>query len=67
MTPEGPIVFVVDDDPSMRPAMESLIRSIGLRVKSFASASYDPAGGGDHLRLRDRRGAQCGRDVCADG
>jgi FixJ family two-component response regulator len=37
-TPEGPIVFVVDDDPSMRPAMESLIRSIGLRVKSFASA-----------------------------
>jgi FixJ family two-component response regulator len=38
MTPEGPMVFVVDDDPSMRPAMESLIRSIGLRVKSFASA-----------------------------
>jgi FixJ family two-component response regulator len=38
MTPEGPIVFVVDDDPSMRPAMESLIRSIGLRVKSFPSA-----------------------------
>lgn len=38
MTTEGPIVFVVDDDPSMRPAMESLIRSIGLRVKSFASA-----------------------------
>jgi FixJ family two-component response regulator len=38
MTPEGPIVFVVDDDPSMRPAMESLIRSVGLRVRSFASA-----------------------------
>jgi FixJ family two-component response regulator len=38
MTVEGPIVFVVDDDPSMRPAMESLIRSIGLRVRSFASA-----------------------------
>jgi FixJ family two-component response regulator len=38
MTPDGPIVFVVDDDPSMRPAMESLIRSVGLRVKSFASA-----------------------------
>jgi FixJ family two-component response regulator len=38
ITPEGPIVFVVDDDPSMRPAMESLIRSIGLRVKSFPSA-----------------------------
>jgi FixJ family two-component response regulator len=38
MTPEGPIVFVVDDDASVRPAMESLIRSVGLRVKSFASA-----------------------------
>jgi FixJ family two-component response regulator len=38
MKPEGPIVFVVDDDPSMRPAMENLIRSIGLGVKSFASA-----------------------------
>jgi FixJ family two-component response regulator len=38
MTSEGPIVFVVDDDASVRPAMESLIRSIGLRVKSFASA-----------------------------
>ena len=38
MTNEGPIVFVVDDDASVRPAIESLIRSIGLRVKSFASA-----------------------------
>ena len=38
MTTEAPIVFVVDDDASVRPAMESLIRSVGLRVKSFASA-----------------------------
>jgi FixJ family two-component response regulator len=38
MTKEGPIIFVVDDDASVRPAMESLIRSVGLRVKSFASA-----------------------------
>jgi FixJ family two-component response regulator len=38
MIAEGPIVFVVDDDASVRPAMESLIRSVGLRVKSFASA-----------------------------
>src|ERR1700730_10131948 len=38
MNAEGPIVFVVDDDASVRPAMESLIRSVGLRVKSFASA-----------------------------
>jgi FixJ family two-component response regulator len=36
---EGPaIVFVVDDDESVREAMESLIRSVGLRVETFASA-----------------------------
>jgi len=39
MNAQGPIVFVVDDDASMRPAMEDLIRSVGLSVKSFASAS----------------------------
>jgi len=38
MTALQPIVYVVDDDPSIRPAMESLIRSVGLRVQSFASA-----------------------------
>jgi FixJ family two-component response regulator len=38
MTTEAPIVFVVDDDASIRQAMDSLIRSIGLRVKSFPSA-----------------------------
>jgi FixJ family two-component response regulator len=38
MTNEAPIVFVVDDDASIRQAMDSLIRSIGLRVKSFPSA-----------------------------
>lgn len=32
------IVFVVDDDVSVREALESLIRSAGLRVESFASA-----------------------------
>jgi FixJ family two-component response regulator len=31
-------VFVVDDDVSVREALESLIRSVGLRVESFASA-----------------------------
>jgi FixJ family two-component response regulator len=38
MTREEPIVFLVDDDPSIRPAMESLLRSVGLRVQSFGSA-----------------------------
>ena len=32
------IVFVVDDDPSVREALRSLIRSAGLTVQTFASA-----------------------------
>jgi FixJ family two-component response regulator len=32
------IVFVVDDDVSVREGLESLIRSAGLKVESFASA-----------------------------
>jgi FixJ family two-component response regulator len=33
-----PVVFIVDDDTSLRGALSSLIRSIGLRVEAFASA-----------------------------
>ena len=32
------IVFVVDDDASVREALERLVRSAGLRVEAFASA-----------------------------
>jgi FixJ family two-component response regulator len=32
------IVFVIDDDESMREALKSLIRSVGLKVEAFASA-----------------------------
>ena len=32
------IVFVVDDDPSMRRALESLLRSVGYEVRLFSSA-----------------------------
>lgn len=45
MTPRGgaaqatPVVFVIDDDDSVRTALSSLIRSVGLRVETFASAS----------------------------
>ncbi len=35
---EDPVVFVVDDDPSMREALNSLFRSVGLRVEVFGSA-----------------------------
>ena len=34
---ERPIVFVVDDDASMRDALEDLIRSVGLEVQLFGS------------------------------
>ena len=38
MTDSGGVVFVVDDDPSMRESLRNLARSIGLRVQVFASA-----------------------------
>jgi FixJ family two-component response regulator len=38
MTERKAIVFVVDDDASVREALESLIRSAGLKVETFASA-----------------------------
>jgi FixJ family two-component response regulator len=38
MKPGAPIVFVVDDDLSVREALSSLLRSVGLQVESFASA-----------------------------
>jgi FixJ family two-component response regulator len=38
MTETKGIVFVVDDDPSVREGLRSLIRSAGLAVESFASA-----------------------------
>ncbi len=34
----GPIVFVVDDDDSMRRALGNLIRSVGFQVEAFSSA-----------------------------
>jgi FixJ family two-component response regulator len=37
-TPDEPVVLVVDDDPSLREALSSLFRSVGLRVEVFASA-----------------------------
>jgi FixJ family two-component response regulator len=38
MRDPDPIVFVVDDDPSIRDALTSLLRSVGLRVETFESA-----------------------------
>ena len=37
MKEEQAIVIVIDDDPSVREAVEDLLRSVGLRVELFAS------------------------------
>ncbi len=38
MTPEEATVYVVDDDPSVRAGLARLIKSVGVTVKTFASA-----------------------------
>ncbi len=38
MSDPSPVVCVVDDDPSIRDALTSLIRSVGLRGETFGSA-----------------------------
>jgi FixJ family two-component response regulator len=35
---QDPVVFVIDDDRMIREGLHSLIRSVGLRVETFASA-----------------------------
>lgn len=37
--PQAPVVFVVDDDPSMREALSNLFRSVGMRVELFSSSA----------------------------
>jgi FixJ family two-component response regulator len=38
MSGQGATVFIVDDDPSIRDALDSLVRSAGFGVQTFASA-----------------------------
>jgi FixJ family two-component response regulator len=38
VTEPGPLVFVVDDDPSVRRGVDRLLRSAGYEVRTFASA-----------------------------
>jgi FixJ family two-component response regulator len=39
MTERGPVVFVVEDDESVREALDSVLRSAGFSVRLFASAN----------------------------
>jgi DNA-binding NtrC family response regulator len=49
---EDPIVFVVDDDSSIRDSLENLLRSAGFEVQTFASAP-------EFLTSRAPRGPGC--------
>jgi RNA polymerase sigma factor (sigma-70 family) len=62
-----PIVFIVDDDPAVRRAMERLIRSVGLDVESFVSAreflQREPPGGPACIVLDIRMPGLSGLDL----
>ena len=49
---EQQLVFVVDDDVSVREALSGLVRSIGLRVETFTSAA-------EFLRRKPPTGPSC--------
>jgi FixJ family two-component response regulator len=38
LTDEHPVIFIIDDDPSMRSTLADVMRSVGLAVQTFASA-----------------------------
>ena len=57
------IVFVVDDDESVRESLGSLIRSAGLRVETFASAQQFLASPRD---CGSRRVVWCWMCICRD-
>lgn len=71
----SPVVFVVDDDPAVREAIDSLIRSVGLRVETFSSAKEflkreRPAGPAClvlDVRLPDRSGLQVQGELLRKG
>ena len=50
--PKCPVVFIVDDDASVREALSSLVRSIGFRVETFSSA-------GEFLRQSNSDAPSC--------
>jgi FixJ family two-component response regulator len=73
VTPSNSTVFVVDDDASMREAVASLIRSVGLRVETFGDAEAflqhrRPDGAAClvlDVRLRGQSGLDLQRDLAA--
>jgi len=51
MKDPDPIVFVVDDDASVRDAVRRMIASVGLRVETFGSTREFLAGKRPDARL----------------
>jgi FixJ family two-component response regulator len=39
MTNPRPIVYIVDDEPGVRNSLSSLVRSVGLEVRTFAGGA----------------------------
>jgi FixJ family two-component response regulator len=52
MTAGNPIVFIVDDDPSIRKSLDRLIKSAGLAVETFATAH-------EFLERHSHKGPSC--------
>ena len=70
MTESDPIVFVVDDDSSVRKALQRLIQSVGMKVETFTSArdflARPPYGGPGCLILDIRMPGLSGLDLQAE-
>jgi FixJ family two-component response regulator len=70
-----PLVSIVDDDESVRESLRGLIRSIGLRVETFASAeafaNAKQLGNTDCLildvRMPGKSGLELQRELAANG
>ena len=50
--PKKPLISIVYDDDAMRDAMNGLMRALGFRVKTFASAE-------EFLKFSDLRNTAC--------
>ena len=61
------LVSVIDDDEAVRESLQSLLKSVGYRVNTFAAAEQflelDDAGGTDCLILDVRLGGMSGPDL----
>src|SRR6516225_8285729 len=61
------LVSVIDDDEAVRESLESLLKSVGYRVNTFAAAEQflelDNTGGTDCLILDVRLGGMSGPDL----